>query len=132
MTKILVVDDEERVRQLMGEILEDQGHDVTLAGSGQEGLRLFDSQEFDAVFTDTGMPGMSGWELARAIRERNGQLPLAVITGWGEAVSTAEKESAGVRWVLTKPFSMTQILEVAQEVSRLRRECLLSARSSLI
>ncbi len=122
MTKILVVDDEERVRQLMGEILEDQGHEVTLAGSGQEGLRLFDSQEFDAVFTDLGMPGMSGWELARAIRERDRRLPLAVITGWGEAVSTSEKESAGVRRVLTKPFSMAQILEVAQEVSRIRKE----------
>ena len=127
MPKILVVDDEERVRQLMGEILEDQGHEVILAASGQEGLQLFDSQEFDAVFTDLGMPGMSGWELARAIRERNRRLPLAIITGWGDAVTADEKESAGVSWILTKPFSMAQIEEVTKEVSKLRGEAGLCA-----
>ncbi len=118
MTKILVVDDEERVRQLLGEILEDEGYEVALASSGLEALALFDADSFDAVFTDVGMPGMSGWELARAVRERNGHVPVAVITGWGEAVSTAEKEAAQVDWVLTKPFSMAQIGEIAQEVSR--------------
>ena len=122
MVKILVVDDEERVRELLREILEDTGYEVAVAGSGREGLSLFDSQRFDAVFTDLGMPGMSGWELARAIRERDEQLPLAVITGWGESVAAAEKESAQVNWILTKPFSMAQILGIVQEVSKRRTQ----------
>jgi signal transduction histidine kinase/CheY-like chemotaxis protein len=122
MIKILVVDDEERVRELLREILEDTGYEVAVAGSGREGLTLFDSQRFDAVFTDLGMPGMSGWELARAIRERDQKLPLAVITGWGEAVATSEKESAQVDWILTKPFSMAQIINIVQEVSKNRNQ----------
>lgn len=122
MIKILVVDDEERVRELLREILEDTGYEVAVAGSGQEGLSLFESQRFDAVFTDLGMPGMSGWELARAIRERDKQLPLAVITGWGESVASSEKESAQVNWILTKPFSMSQIIGIVQEVSKRRTQ----------
>src|ERR1051325_5880368 len=100
--RILVVDDEEAVRQLLMEILEIEGYEVTVAENGEEALRHFDAGRFKAVFTDVGMPGMSGWELARAIRERDADVRLAVITGWGEAVSSAEKETAHVNWVVTK------------------------------
>ena len=58
------------------------------ASSGAEALALFEAGNFDAVFTDIGMPGMSGWELARTIRERDTQLPLAVITGWAAGNTT--------------------------------------------
>jgi signal transduction histidine kinase/CheY-like chemotaxis protein len=119
MTKILVVDDEERVRELLREMLEEDGFEVDLAGSGREGLALFEAKHYDAVFTDVGMPGMSGWELARAIRERDSQTPLAIITGWGEVVGSAERETAEVNWVLTKPFSMAQIGEIAQAVAEI-------------
>ncbi len=84
-------------------------------------MALFAAERFDAVFTDLGMPGMSGWELARAIRESNKIIPLAVITGWGNAVSSTEQETAQVDWVLTKPFDIDRIIEIAEEVSR-RRE----------
>lgn len=124
MPRILVVDDEEAVRELMREILEDDGFEVTVAREGHEALSIFEKKSFDAVFTDVGMPGMSGWELARAIRERNDSVPLAVITGWGEVVGANDKEAARVDWVLTKPFSMAQISEITQEVSRRRKELL--------
>lgn len=122
MTRILVVDDEEDVRNLLKEILEDADCEAVTASQGYDGLRLFDEGGFDAVFTDVGMPGMSGWELARAIRQRNSHVPLAIITGWGEAVSTSDKEEAQVDWVLSKPFSMAQIADIAHEVSRRREE----------
>jgi CheY-like chemotaxis protein len=122
MLKILVVDDEEEVRNLLREILEDAGCVAVTASQGYDGLRLFDEGSFDAVFTDLGMPGMSGWELARAIRQKNTQVPLAIITGWGEAVSPSEREAAQVDWVVSKPFSMAQIGDIAQEVSRRREE----------
>jgi signal transduction histidine kinase/CheY-like chemotaxis protein len=118
MPKILVVDDEAVVRELLRDLLEDEGFEVDIASEGLEALALFDSKSFDAVFTDVGMPGMSGWELARAIRTRNDDIPMAVITGWGEMVDAAERESAQVDWVLTKPFSMAQISEITQEISR--------------
>jgi DNA-binding response OmpR family regulator len=64
------------------------------------------------------MQGMSGWELARAVRESDAVLPLAVITGWGEAVGSTERDAARVDWVVTKPFDASQILAIAREVAR--------------
>jgi len=116
--KILVVDDEAHVRELLRDILEKGGYEVVLAGEGREALALFGDSKFDAVFTDLGLPGMSGWELARAIRERNRQIPLAIVTGWGEAVDSAEQRAAGVAWVVTKPFTVDRILAIAQEVAQ--------------
>lgn len=121
MTRILVVDDEEPVRELLCDILEDEGAEVTLAANGAEALARFEPGKFDAVLTDLGMPGMNGWELLRLIDERDAQVPLAVITGWGELVSTHEEKAARVEWVLTKPFSMSQICEIAQEITRRKR-----------
>lgn len=115
---VLVVDDEVQVRQLLREVLESEGYRVTLAENGNEALRLFELGRFDAVFTDIGMPGMSGWELARAIRERNDHIPLAIITGWGEAVSSAEQEQVEIDYIVAKPFNVGRIVEIAREVSR--------------
>ncbi len=116
--RILVVDDEQSVRQLLREILESEGYKVTVAENGHEALQFFDAENFKAVFTDVGMPGMSGWELARAIRERDSEVPLAVITGWGERVSSSEQETANVDWVITKPFSIDRISELVTEITQ--------------
>lgn len=72
--RVLVVDDESYVRELLRDILDSLGHQVVEADDGFKALELFDSQVFDAVFTDISMPGMSGWELARLIRERNSEV----------------------------------------------------------
>jgi signal transduction histidine kinase/ActR/RegA family two-component response regulator len=114
--RILIADDEPAVRELLADILESEGFEVTLAENGTEALRLYDTRHFHAVFTDLGMPDMSGWELARSIRERNTTIPLAVITGWGEAVGSAEQEEAKVDWVVTKPFTIDRIAEITAEV----------------
>jgi signal transduction histidine kinase/ActR/RegA family two-component response regulator len=120
--RILVVDDEDPVREILCDILEEEGYQTTQARGGAEALALLDAADFDAVFTDIGMPGMSGWELARAVRARDSLIPLAVITGWGESVSGGDKEAARVNWVLTKPFTITQISQIAEEVAHLRQE----------
>jgi signal transduction histidine kinase/ActR/RegA family two-component response regulator len=117
-TRILVVDDEDHVRDLLRDILESEGYQVSLAGGGHEALSLINVMAFDAVFTDLGMQGMSGWELAHAIRERDRAMPLAVITGWGEAVGSTERTAAEVDWVVTKPFDTAQILGIAREIAR--------------
>ena len=114
--KILVVDDEDAVRELLRDLLEAEGCRVYLAPGGREALSLFAVHEFDGIFTDVGMPGMSGWELAHAIRESNKKVPIAVITGWGEAVGSDEQKQARVNWVVTKPFRAERISELAQEI----------------
>ena len=114
--KILVVDDEEFVRDLLRELLESEGCAVSTAVGGQEVLALYESRQFDAVFTDVGMPGMSGWELAGAIRRQISDMPIAVITGWGEAVASNEQKEAGVNWVVAKPFTADRIFELVREI----------------
>ncbi|HEX8458868.1 MAG TPA: ATP-binding protein [Pyrinomonadaceae bacterium] len=118
--RILVVDDEIQVLDLLCEIVQSEGCEAVRALNGTDALALFEAENFDAVFTDIGMPGMSGWELARAIRERDAQLPLAVITGWGDAVGSDEQRAAQINWVVTKPFSVPRISEIIQEIAERR------------
>ena len=123
--KILVVDDEEAVRELLRDLLEGEGFRVYLAPGSREALSLFEVHQFDGIFTDVGMPGMSGWELAHAIRQRNETIPIAVITGWGEAVGSDEQKEARVDWVITKPFRAERISELAEDIRR-RRDILIT------
>jgi signal transduction histidine kinase/ActR/RegA family two-component response regulator len=116
--RLLVVDDEDFVRDLLGEILEGEHCDVYLASDGTQALSAFKEMEFDGVFTDLGMPGMSGWELAREIRQINKQIPIAVITGWGEAVGSHEKKAAGVDWIIAKPFTADRIADLVRDIQR--------------
>ena len=115
--RMLVVDDEDFVRDLLGEILEGEGCVVELAQDGTEALALFREQGFAGVFTDVGMPGMSGWELAREIRQLNKQVPIAIVTGWGELVGSHEQRAAGVDWVIAKPFTAERIAELVREIN---------------
>ncbi len=118
---ILIVDDEQAVRELLRDVLESEGCRVYMAPGAREALNLFAVQEFDGMFTDVGMPGMSGWELANAIRQQNETIPIAVVTGWGEAVGSEEQRAARVDWVVTKPFRAERITELAREMCK-RRE----------
>jgi signal transduction histidine kinase/ActR/RegA family two-component response regulator len=120
--RVLVVDDEDYVRELLYDILAREGCEVALAAEGPEALRLFDAREFDAVFTDVGLPGMSGWELARAVRERDDSVPLAVITGWGDTVSPEEQSAAKADWVVPKPFTIDKITDLVREISHRKSE----------
>jgi signal transduction histidine kinase/ActR/RegA family two-component response regulator len=115
--RILVVDDEDYVRELLSDILTREGCEVEVAGEGREALQLFDSREFDAVFTDVGLPGMNGWELARAVRERDRHVALAVITGWGDTVTAEEQSAAQADWVVPKPFTVDRISGLVGEIS---------------
>ncbi|HEX2270121.1 MAG TPA: response regulator, partial [Pyrinomonadaceae bacterium] len=114
--RLLVVDDEDFVLELLREMFEGEDCDVQVATSGREAIEMFRENKFDAVCTDVGMPGMSGWELAREIREVDQQIPIAVITGWGEAVGSNEQKAAGVDWVIAKPFTADRIGELVRDI----------------
>ncbi|HEY4424354.1 MAG TPA: ATP-binding protein [Pyrinomonadaceae bacterium] len=126
-TRLLVVDDEDFVRDLLSEILQGEHCDVYVAESGSAALSMFRDMEFDAVFTDVGMPGMSGWELAREIKQTNASIPIAVITGWGEAVGSHEQKAAGVDWVIAKPFTADRIAELVREIDSARQTSVATA-----
>ncbi len=115
---MLVVDDETHVREVLIEALEADGCEVVSAQSGEIALALYDQHEgkFDAVFTDIGMPEMSGWELVTEIRERSKTVPIAIISGWADAISIQTKNAVKADWVVAKPFDINKISSIAQEI----------------
>jgi len=119
-TRVLVVDDETHVREVLIEALEAEGCEVISAPSGEVALALFDQYEgrFDAVFTDIGMPEMSGWELVTEIRERSKTIPLAIVSGWADAISVQTRNAVNADWVIAKPFDINKICNIAQEIAQ--------------
>ena len=116
---MLVVDDEEFVRDVLIESLEAEGCEVLAAESGDVALSLYDRYQgkIDAVFTDIGMPNMSGWELVAEIRERSKDVPLAIISGWADAISLDKKNEVNASWLIAKPFDINKITDIAHELS---------------
>jgi signal transduction histidine kinase/ActR/RegA family two-component response regulator len=107
--RVMVVDDEPAVRDLLIDILRSLGHSPQGFDSGTAAFDAYSTGTYDLVFTDLGMPGMTGWDLARAIRRRDSQVPIALITGWGAEVGPEALESAGADAVVTKPFTIEDI-----------------------
>jgi CheY-like chemotaxis protein len=113
--KILVIDDEESVRSVLSRVLSQVNHQVTVAENGEEGIRLFKEKEFDIVLTDLGMPGMSGWEVCRAIKKMSPRTPVGMITGWGMEVGQDKMKEYELDFLISKPFNLSQILSVLDE-----------------
>jgi signal transduction histidine kinase/ActR/RegA family two-component response regulator len=120
--RVLVVDDETHVREVLIEALEAEGCEVVSAESGEIALAVYDQYEgkFDAVFTDIGMPAMSGWELCTEIRERSKTMPLAIISGWADAISVQSRDAVKADWIVAKPFDIDKICNIAQEIAQRR------------
>jgi PAS domain S-box-containing protein len=118
--KILVIEDEEQVRNLLSAILTKGGHEVETATGGSQGIEMFEKNEFDLVFTDLGMPGISGWQVAEKIKSINEKAPVALITGWNIELKEFELEKSGVDLIVQKPFEVNQVLRLVQEGMMLR------------
>jgi DNA-binding NtrC family response regulator len=116
--RILVVDDDENIREIVKDILMISDHQVTLASNGEEALEVFDREEFDLVFTDLGMPGISGWEVNRRIKESQPDMPVIIISGWGTQLSEEELKKNKADYVIPKPFNLDQIISVTERFSR--------------
>jgi PAS domain S-box-containing protein len=123
---ILVIDDEEFVRSVISRTLAQVHHQVTLAEDGEKGIQLFKNGTFDMVLTDLGMPGMSGWEVCRRIKEISPHTPVGMITGWEMELNRSKMEEYGLDFIISKPFDFNQILNVVAETIESREERFLS------
>ena len=121
--RVLVVDDEAAIREVLAEALKAEGCEVMTAENGQIALSIYDAHkgEFDAVFTDIGMPEMSGWELAMAIRRRSETVSLAIVSGWADAISRDTRNAVKADWVVSKPFDIDRISGIANEIAERKR-----------
>jgi Signal transduction histidine kinase len=107
--KILVVDDEQPVRETLAEMLVAVEHRVELAESGYEAIEKLNAGDFDLVFTDLAMPEMDGWETARAIRKRWPDMRIVMVTGYGSTTPPPEGEEHLVDGIIGKPFDFAQV-----------------------
>ena len=106
---VLVVDDEEFVRETLAEMLADLDHKVVTAVGGRDALEKVNNDDFDLVFTDLAMPEMDGWETARAIRKQKPKLPVVLVTGYGATAQAPSGEMDLVAGIIGKPFDFDQV-----------------------
>ena len=109
--RVLVVDDEPEVRSAVADMLGTAGYTAFQASGGPEALAWLDAgQPVDLLLTDLGMPGMTGTDLARTVRDRWPHLRLGLMTGWDEAESPVGEASSVVDFVIAKPFKLGALL----------------------
>jgi CheY-like chemotaxis protein len=113
--KILVVDDDPIIRKLLFEVLTNDGHQVTVAKNGLEGLNLARRQPFQLVFMDVHMPIMNGLEALISIRNLYPEMAVAMMDSYPDQL-VRQAESKGALTCMHKPFDLNEIREVIEEV----------------
>ncbi len=108
--RILVIDDDELIRSLFKETLEEQGHTVVTVDIGAKGIAYVKQHDFDLVFLDLKMPGVDGAETLREIRSIKRKIPVVVITGYPDSEMMERAIRYGPLGIMTKPFSDSDII----------------------
>lgn len=114
-SKVLVVDDEDSVRDVLCDMVNLLGYSAFPASSGEDALTQLEMESFDIVVTDVGMPGMDGMALLDAIREKDSRTPVILVTGWGTGEYDRLLEADQHLWVLCKPIQVAQMQNSLQE-----------------
>jgi DNA-binding response OmpR family regulator len=118
---VLVLEDEQQIRETLVDALTRAGHRVEAAADGLTGLARFQGGEFDIVLTDLSLPERSGLDVARAVKRMRPGIPVVLITGWGHLLDPALLAQSGVDLTLVKPFRLERVLAILEDALRLRR-----------
>jgi signal transduction histidine kinase/ActR/RegA family two-component response regulator len=110
--RVLVVEDEAAVRDVLTDALARQGHAVTACEDGRQGLARLAAGAFDVVLVDLGLPDVPGWEVVSRARRLSPAPVVALITGWGDHLDPDEARARGVDEVLAKPFDVDRVVAV--------------------
>jgi two-component system copper resistance phosphate regulon response regulator CusR len=108
--KLLVVEDERRMLELLRKGLSEEGHTVSCAADGNEGLQMVREHDFDAVILDVMMPKMDGFDLARSMRIENNYTPVLMLTAKDSVPDIVHGLDLGADDYMTKPFSFDELL----------------------
>lgn len=108
--RILVVEDETELRELLGRALKRQGHAVDLAADGTDGLHFATEYPIDLAIIDLGLPGESGMEIARQVRERELKYPILILTARSDWQDKVEALEIGADDYVTKPFRIEELM----------------------
>ncbi|HAM54510.1 MAG TPA: hypothetical protein DCQ64_03535 [Candidatus Rokubacteria bacterium] len=118
---VLVLEDEEQIRQMLVESLTQAGYRVASARDGLSGLASFQRERFDVVLTDLSLPERSGLDVARDVKRMSPDTAVVLLTGWGHLLDPVRLRASGVDLTLVKPFRLERVLAVVAEALRLRR-----------
>ncbi len=119
--RVLVVDDELALGRACARSLEHGGHQVVVATDGVKARELLDGGGFDVLVCDVWMPGMSGLDLLRAVRARDSELHVVLLTGTPKAEDAEAAAEAGALMYLVKPIELRVLIQVVDHAWRLRR-----------
>jgi len=123
--RILVVDDEEQMRDLLVKVLEKSGYQASVSAEGGQALALLEREPVDLVVTDVRMPGMGGMEALRAVKELNPDIVVIIMTAFGSIDQAVQAVKEGAYDYISKPFKIEEMLltiDKALEERRLRHE----------
>ena len=120
--KILCIDDEPVVRELMQDMLESDGHRVEVADGGQAGIDAFRAaregdEPFEVIITDLGMPYLGGREVIRVVKSEMPETPVILLTGWGGRIKDEADNLEGSEYVITKPPTVRAVRKALREVT---------------
>lgn len=113
--RILVIDDEPGIREILAKMLESRGHHVVHCADGQSALHRFQEEPFDLVVTDLNMPGLSGWDVAREVKGRAPGTPVILITGTVYKVDMVEARANGIDFLIWKPFEFREVMRTVAQ-----------------
>ena len=116
--RILVVEDEEKLRRVIELQLASSGFDVDKAATAEEGLKIVDRA--DLILTDLRLPGMDGVQLLSLIRRQNANVPVVIMTAYGSVETAVESMKAGATDFLLKPFSLDHLMQVVYKALEMR------------
>ncbi|MDA1088061.1 MAG: response regulator [Verrucomicrobia bacterium] len=117
--RVLIVEDEPAIRELISQLLEVDKHRVTAASGGEEAIKEFEMKPFDLVITDNAMPGMIGKQVAIAIKRINGKIPIIMLTGFADMMRSKNEYPEGIDALLGKPVTLKVLREAIAEVTAL-------------
>lgn len=113
--KILAVDDEKQIVDLLTIMLDGLGHKIVGVSDGQQAIDFLDKEDFDLVITDLGMPMISGWDVAAKAKSKKADLPVVLVTGWGAEYESKDLTGVGIDAVLSKPFRLDELQNIMSE-----------------
>jgi PAS domain S-box-containing protein len=114
--RVLVVEDEEKVRVLLNDAFRAEGHDVVEATTGAEAIKHLDNRDFDLMVCDLGLPELSGLHVARWVKEFRPQMPVIIATGFAEMIAEEDYKRARIDEVIRKPYALADVLQRAQVI----------------
>lgn len=119
--KVLIAEDEEALRRALARALARAGHEVVEAADGTAAIASVGREPFDVILTDIAMPGANGIDVLRAVRERDFDVPVVLMTGAPDLQSALEAMHLGVLEYLTKPVDIAKLVATVERASRLHR-----------